>query len=129
MIKPIRILKTVVSFIAVGSASLFLAACYGSPISLKSFVAKVRDKASQAPIKGLVLEMDSSNGVNLGTFTSGADGTAQFEYDPLKLGQAGYAPFTIKAEDTDGATNGGPYKTSTVQTDGTEDTVVIDMEE
>lgn len=129
MMKPIRIAKAIFSFLAVGSASLFLAACYGSPIMSRFFVARVRDKATHEPVKGLKLTLRSSQGESLFEARSREDGSGNLCFDPKRLGEAGYAPFAVVATDDDGTQNGGPYREASVATDGSDESVLIDVEE
>jgi hypothetical protein len=128
MHKPIKILKYFVAFLAVGTTSLILAACYGVPVNLKYIQATARDKANDLPIEGLRLELIRSDGNVVQEIWTNSEGRAVVNLDTTLLKDPESAPLAIRAIDEDGTDNGGPYAEKKVVIDASTEVVDFEME-
>jgi hypothetical protein len=128
MHKTMKILRYFLAFLAVGTTSLLLAACYGVPVNLKYIQARARDKAKDLPIEGLRLELIRSDGSVVQQTWTNAEGRSIVNLDTTLLKDPESAPLAIRTVDEDGAQNGGPYAEKKVAIDASTEAVDLAME-
>jgi hypothetical protein len=127
-----KICKKLLYFLATGSTSIFIAACYGMPAnyprlnSMPLWTMKAQNQNNQ-PIKGLkVITLELFKGATIAdtfgiqtTDSSGLCSTRVYPYD-----STGSRQFVDIIKDTDGVQNGGLFADTSVLWNGTLEAIV-----
>jgi hypothetical protein len=106
MKKPIRLIKRLLSLIALGSLSVILAACYGSVAIMNSIAVTVKGKTSGNAIPDIRVSVTDVGGNVLNETTTDAAGQAMLDYAPSTSDSDTGQAFFVTATDVDGAANG-----------------------
>ncbi len=112
--------KKLLAFLATGSMSVILAACYGVPIEDSHYKQISTFDNAGVPIPGLSVSEYNANGL-VSTHTTSSNGYVAL--DGYVINQS-----YVKIEDTDGDANGGDFQTKEVQLLSEQDIYDVEMQ-